>query len=179
MTTVRRPAPHELEAVQAVALAAGRRFATVDDPRIAKHADDPPFPLGDLAAALADGRLLVAEAARPDGGIAGFVVWEVIDGRGHVEEVGVDPTAQGQGIGSALLDAVASHAAADGLDGVTLTTFRDVPWNRPFYERRGFRVLDPGELTPGLARKVRDEAAHGLVPELRVAMWQPPAGGAP
>jgi ribosomal protein S18 acetylase RimI-like enzyme len=176
VTTVRRPEAHELEAVQAVGLAAGRRFATVDDPRIAKHAEDPPFPLGDLEAALAGGRLLAAEA---DGAIAGFVVWEEVDGRGHVEEVSVDPAAQGQGIGSALLGAVASHAAADGLDGVTLTTFRDVPWNRPFYERRGYRVLDPGELTPGLAGKVQDEAAQGLVPELRVAMWQPPAGGAP
>jgi ribosomal protein S18 acetylase RimI-like enzyme len=179
VTTVRRPEAHELEAVQAVGLAAGRRFATVDDPRIAKHADDPPFPLGDLAAALAGGRLLVAEPAGATGRIVGFVIWEELDGRGHVEEVSVDPAAQGQGIGSALLDAVASHAAADGLDGVTLTTFRDVPWNRPFYERRGFRVLDPGEIAPGLSRRIHDEAAQGLAAELRVAMWQPPAGGAP
>jgi hypothetical protein len=43
---------------------------------------------------------------------------------------------------------------------MTLTTFRDVPWNAPFYARRGFaEVLDP---SPGLAA-VRDrERSLGL-----------------
>ena len=33
---------------------------------------------------------------------------------------------------------------AKGVSGgrVTLQTFVDVPWNRPWYERRGFRVVD-------------------------------------
>ena len=35
-----------------------------------------------------------------------------------------------------------------GYPRITLSTFRDVPWNRPFYERRGFRVVDPGGLPP-------------------------------
>jgi hypothetical protein len=57
-----------------------------------------------------------------------------------------------------------------GLDAVTLTTFRDVAWNAPYYERCGFRVLDETELGPGL-RRVRDtEAAHGLDPARRVCM---------
>ena len=40
-------------------------------------------------------------------------------------------------------------ARSHGYGAVTLTTYRDVPWNAPFYERLGFSVLD--ELTPELA----------------------------
>ena len=37
------------------------------------------------------------------------------------------------------------------MPAVTLTTFRDVPWNAPYYERLGFRTLAADEITPGLA----------------------------
>jgi len=39
------------------------------------------------------------------------------------------------------------------LPAVTLTTFRDVPWNAPFYARLGFRVIEA--LSPGL-QAIRD-----------------------
>ena len=32
----------------------------------------------------------------------------------------------------------------------TLTTFRDVPWNAPYYTRLGFVALDPAEHGPEL-----------------------------
>ena len=53
---------------------------------------------------------------------------------------------------------------------MTLTTFRDVPWNAPFYERLGFCVLDSSELTPELDAVVREEAARGLDRDRRVVM---------
>jgi hypothetical protein len=53
---------------------------------------------------------------------------------------------------------------------VTLTTFRDVPFNRPFYERRGYRVLEEAEWTPELAQRRAEEADAGLDPELGVVM---------
>jgi hypothetical protein len=37
------------------------------------------------------------------------------------------------------------RSASDGQ--ATLTTFEHVPWNAPYYRRRGFRVLDDGELS--------------------------------
>ena len=55
---------------------------------------------------------------------------------------------------------------------MTLTTFRDVPWNGPYYERCGFRVVEPGELGPGLRRIRAAEVARGLDAEPRVAMRQ-------
>jgi hypothetical protein len=42
---------------------------------------------------------------------------------------------------------------------VTLTTFRDVPWNAPFYRRLGFEVVD--ELPSGLAAIRAHEAMAG------------------
>ena len=91
-------------------------------------------------------RLLVAvEGDR----VVGFVLLEEVDGRGHVEEVSVHPGGQGAGVGTALLEAARAWAAAAGLDGVTLTTFADVPWNRPWYERRRLpRARRRRRLTP-------------------------------
>ena len=64
-----------------------------------------------------------------------------------------------------------AHAAtARGLPGVTLTTFRDVPWNEAFYASCGFRTLAADELTPALRDILADEAHAGLPPDRRCAM---------
>jgi GNAT superfamily N-acetyltransferase len=56
---------------------------------------------------------------------------------------------------------------------VTLTTFRDVPWNGPFYERLGFRVVAGAELSAALRAIADDETRRGLDPSRRVAMERP------
>jgi hypothetical protein len=61
-------------------------------------------------------------------------------------------------------------AADQGFPAVTLTTFTEVPWNGPYYQRCGFRFLDDDELTPGL-RAIREyEATLGLDAWPRAAM---------
>jgi hypothetical protein len=60
-------------------------------------------------------------------------------------------------------------AAAEGLDAVTLTTFRDVPFNDPFYERCGFRVIEPARYGPQLAVIRRRERDSGIDVAPRVA----------
>jgi hypothetical protein len=45
---------------------------------------------------------------------------------------------------------------------VTLTTFTEVPFNGPLYQRCGFRVLDGDEETPGLRAIRAHEASVGL-----------------
>jgi ribosomal protein S18 acetylase RimI-like enzyme len=169
-----RPARTDDAAAMArVSAAAGRRFAEVDEPAVAARADDPPLGLDELAAWAEAGRAWVAVDDADPTAIVGFVVVDVVDGNAHVEEVSVDPGAQGHGHGSALLDAVAADAARRGEPAVTLTTYRDVPWNRPFYERRGFVVLHRDEVGPELAARVVAEAALGLDPSLRVCMRRP------
>ncbi|WP_328292611.1 GNAT family N-acetyltransferase [Kineococcus sp. NBC_00420] len=75
----------------------------------------------------------------------GFARVERVDGLAHLQQVSVHPDAARHGVGSSLLAAVLDRAAASGFTGVTLTTFADVPWNGPFYRRRGFATMsDPG-----------------------------------
>jgi GNAT superfamily N-acetyltransferase len=150
-----------------VAASAGERFRSIEDPRISARADDPPYTAEELAELVAAGCALVADVG---GDVVGLMLMEELDGAAHVEELSVQPERQGAGVGTALLDAAARWAAERALPALTLTTYRDVPWNRPFYERRGFRVLDEAELTDGMRAKVAHEAGFGLDPGLRVVM---------
>jgi GNAT superfamily N-acetyltransferase len=65
-------------------------------------------------------------------------------------------------LGRALLDRLIEWAERQRLPAVTLTTYTEVPWNGPYYERCGFRYLTDAELTPGLRAIRAAEAAHGL-----------------
>ena len=87
-----------------------------------------------------------------------------------MEQLSVLPEHQGRGHGRRLLDEVEAWAGEQGLAALTLTTFADVPWNRPLYEHLGFRVLAEAELTPPLAAVRRREAELGLDPSRRVVM---------
>jgi len=107
----------------------------------------------------------------------GFALLDIVDGHVHLEEIDVHPAHGRRGVGRALLDTVVGWAQRAGHRAVTLTTFRDIPWNAPFYQRAGFRALAPGELGPGLAALVRDEAARGLDPTQRVVMRRDLAAG--
>ena len=57
-----------------------------------------------------------------------------------------------------------------GYPEITLTTFRALPWNMPFYARLGFEEMPTNRLRPELAAVVRDETARGLDPKRRVVM---------
>jgi GNAT superfamily N-acetyltransferase len=83
----------------------------------------------------------------------GFACVDLVDGAAHLWQLSVHPSSGRQGIGRALVHAVCEWASSNGYPAVTLTTFRDVPWNAPFYGRLGFRILD--ELPEGL-RAIRE-----------------------
>jgi GNAT superfamily N-acetyltransferase len=89
----------------------------------------------------------------------GFVCVEVVDGAAHIWQLSVHPRAARRGRGRALVNAVCDWARANGLPAVTLTTFRDVAWNGPFYAKLGFREL--GDLSPGLAAMRQHERFIG------------------
>lgn len=101
----------------------------------------------------------------------GFAHVEIIEpAAAHLYEIDVHPDHGRRGLGTRLVTAVCSWAANMGYESVTLSTFRDVPWNMPFYARLGFSVIPPEQLTPALLRIVQDETHRGLDPERRVVM---------
>ncbi|MEN8158521.1 MAG: GNAT family N-acetyltransferase [Myxococcota bacterium] len=122
----------------------------------------------EFAAAQAAGRLWVARA--PGGEPVGFALVELRDGQPHLEEMDVMPAHGRRGLGRALLEAIFAWGRGAGHGQLTLTTFRDLPWNAPFYARAGFRTLTPEELSPTLAAIVHEEAARGLDPAKRLVM---------
>ncbi len=162
---IRPLAPDELTAAQEIERAAGLVFSDVGMPEIAA---DEPLPAAELDRYRRAGLAWAAvdQADEP----LGYLLAEPVDGALHVEQVSVHPRAARRGVGRALLEHAAAHAAAVGLVALTLTTFEDVPWNAPYYRRCGFRVLAEREWTPGL-RAIRErEAAHGLDRWPRVCM---------
>ncbi|MFS8368021.1 GNAT family N-acetyltransferase [Acetobacter oryzifermentans] len=88
----------------------------------------------------------------------------------HILEISVCKKEQGRGIGTALLYTACSWAKAYGLRAVTLTTFRDLPWNAPFYAHLGFKILPEGLISPRLAAILQDEVKSGFSKQTRCAM---------
>ncbi len=115
-------------------------------------------------------------AADSDGEPVGFALLLVIDGNAHLEELDVLPAHGRNGIGSELVATVCAWAGEMGFDCVTLSTFRDIPWNGPFYRSCGFSVVDPADYTPGLERIVEIENQLGLNTNLRVIMRRSTVG---
>ncbi len=82
------------------------------------------------------------------GTLIGFVYAYDLDDCSFVGQISVVPEAQGIGAGTALLQALWHDALRRGRRGITLTTYADVPWNAPYYSRRGFHELTPAEMGP-------------------------------
>ena len=164
--TVRPTRPGDVTALPAIERAAGERFR--DYPELAW---------------LAEGEVISAEqhldyAERGLSWLAlanelpvGFILAETHVSSLFIVELSVHLDWQGKGMGRRLIACVADQARKRGLASLTLTTFRDVPWNAPFYARLGFEMITT--LTPELREKREEEMAHGLAYDARCAMRLP------
>jgi GNAT superfamily N-acetyltransferase len=154
----------------AIEVRAGERFRSVG---MAEVADDGPYDDAFYLEALAGGRLWVAELS---GEVVGYAVAHDLDGQPHLEQISVVPEAGGRGIGRSLVHAVEAWARSVGSSSLTLSTFRDVAWNAPYYAGLGFVVVADAQDDPRF-RALRDhEIADGLDVEARVIMRLPLAG---
>lgn len=124
--------------------------------------------LEEFHAAQAAGLLWVALS--PQRHPVGFALVERVGTWLHLEEIDVHPLHGQRGVGAALVETVCAWAWDCGYAQITLTTYRDIPWNAPFYEKLGFAVLGVEELTPELRERVQDEAARGWGMHPRVVM---------
>jgi ribosomal protein S18 acetylase RimI-like enzyme len=147
-----------------VEVEAGQLFRTVGMTEVAGDVPE----ISGLRESLEAGRLWVTQVG-PE--VAGYVAAEVLDGNAHVAQVSVSPDHAGRGLGRALIEHVEAWGRAAGRPATTLTTFRDVPWNGPYYLRLGYRVLSDVAVGPELARTMAHEATMpGIDAELRCAM---------
>lgn len=101
--------------------------------------------------------LAVLVSGRPP---TGLVRLSEADGMALIELVAVAPSKMRNGVGRALVEGACIWAVVRGYPGVLVSTYRDVPWNAPFFESCGFTVLH--EIGPEM-KELRDwETAVGL-----------------
>ncbi len=164
---IRLARPEELETILQVERDAGERFRDYGLIPPEEQEDGEPDTFGEEhRAGIEAGKLWVAvtEAER----IVGFALAYEIDREGHLREIDVLPEYGRQGIGRRLIDRVADWCRERGYPTLSLTTFRDVPWNAPYYQKAGFSVV-PEVALAGRLKEILDEEREDALME-RVAM---------
>lgn len=142
--------------LQAIERAAGARFASIDMADVARGEPTPTTILEDRARS---SQLYIAVAR--DRGLAGFLIWSPKDGRAYIEEVSVHPDHAGHRLAARMIDRLAAHVRGK-LAALSLATFRDVPWNAPYYAKLGFVELPREGAGPAHEQSWRRQAEDGL-----------------
>ena len=155
--TIRPARSDDLALLVEIERAAGDTFQHLDPELLGDH---DPGSVEELAPYADGGRAFVSVDA--DDRPVGYLILDLVDGAAHIEQVSVHPDQARQGLGRALIEHAARWASARELHSLTLTTYVDVPWNAPYYERLGFRCLSADEETPGLRALREHERALGL-----------------
>ncbi|TDE29525.1 GNAT family N-acetyltransferase [Actinomadura sp. 6K520] len=159
---VRVARPEDLPALPPIEISGERMFAEIG-------IMFPPGPT--VVELLSGGDAEIIVAGDPP---VGFAAVEEVDGAAYLAQISVRDDLAGKGIGARLLDAVMKRAAEAGAAGVSLLTFRDVPWNGPWYAGHGFEELPEERWGPGIRSHWEAEVEAGLH-ELgpRAVMWAP------
>ncbi|ODT17148.1 MAG: hypothetical protein ABS35_26545 [Kaistia sp. SCN 65-12] len=162
---IRSVRPDDASQLRAVERDAGERFRTVG---LAAIADNEPTSEAFIDAISAHGIAFCAvdDTDRP----IGFLLAGRLDQALHVYELSVMTAWAGRGIGRRLMAEIADAAHTLGTPSLTLATFRDVPWNGPYYERNGFVEVAQDEWTPAFHLLHAAERLAGLPIERRVFM---------
>jgi GNAT superfamily N-acetyltransferase len=165
---IRRAEPAQLTALAAIERAAAELFLT-HPIHIAPELLDDTLAPATLHRSLARGRLWLALHGDNPVGFACVLRYGRL---AHLRELAVHPEHGRRGLGSALVRAVCNQARRQRLAGVTLTTFRDIPWNAPLYARLGFRELAPENCPVFLRHYLAAERRRGLTYRLTMG-WYP------
>ncbi len=162
-----RPATREdAAAMAAIEVAAAQRFREIGMTHIAEAE---PTDTAAVLVRIDGGRAYVAVDAY--GACVGFAFYRLLDAqRLYLEELDVAPSHAGQRIGARLIEQVMARAAQDGIAEVVLSTFREAPWNAPYYARLGFEVLDDAMLDDMLRTIRAYHVSLGLDETQRVFM---------
>lgn len=167
--TIRLARSQDLEHLPKIEQSAARTFSNyLEILQFPQELLDRPVPIAKLKQAQQENMLWVAgdRHNRP----IGFAYVEKLGYCWHLEELDVHPQSQKQGIGSALVKAVCDRLIEMRISAITLTTFRDIPWNAPFYQKLGFQEISFSECSIELQEIVTRENQQGLQQDKRVIM---------
>jgi ribosomal protein S18 acetylase RimI-like enzyme len=92
----------------------------------------------------------------------GFLVGENLDGSFHIVEVSVAQEFQGRGVGKQLMARMTEEVRREGYKTITLTTYRNLLWNGPWYTRMGFLEVNPLDMGTKYLEILENERQHGL-----------------
>ena len=155
VVTIRLARRNDLSHISAIEISAaeiftryGRPLGDGWSPTRPEHCEGP----------LSAGLLWIAE---DETGPIGFLAAKTIGETLHVDEVDVVVERQRQGHGRRLMETAIDAARARGLTAVTLTTFRSIPWNAPFYASLGFVEFPPDKIPAHLAAETAAQEARG------------------
>jgi ribosomal protein S18 acetylase RimI-like enzyme len=93
----------------------------------------------DYAKVIRERRVTVAESG---GAVAGVLVLEVTDQGFLLENVAVDPSHRGKGLGRALLELAEAEARREGFDSIYLYTHEKMTENLALYAKIGYVEFD-------------------------------------
>lgn len=163
-TLIRKARLDDLPVLADIERDADQLFLQTDMPQIGAAE---PTDSAALAALLDEGAFWVAEL---DGALVGFLAAGTRQGQYVILQISVARAGQGRGVGARLMEAAMDHGRATGAPDVVLTTFRDIPWNAPWYARFGFSEIPETERSDVVRDMQAHEAANGLDMSRRCAL---------
>lgn len=166
MTTVRIAQEADAEALPDIEQSAGEAYRGIAE--LAWIADDDNQTVERHCEIIAKGTCWVA--VEHDDRPVAFLSAEIQGDALHIWELAVRLDRQRSGIGRALLDKAIADARERRLAALSLTTFRDVIWNAPFYQKLGFQVLGDAQTEERLRQILCREIEHGMPASRRCAM---------
>jgi GNAT superfamily N-acetyltransferase len=161
-----RPAlPREIPLLPSIEDTADERYVRLGLRRVLEMA---PHSIATLEEGRQRGRLWVATS--PRNRVVGFALMALTRGTAWLDQLSVLPRWQGRGLGAALIDRTAERARELRHDRLYLSTYLGVPWNAPFYARRGFSSVPRGDWPRAFRLQFMIENSHGHPPWRRTIM---------
>lgn len=164
MIRIRLASEDEIHKVAPLERAAGELFRTIGMDAIA---DDVPISESELMLAVQEQRLWFAVEY---GVLKAYLLGDFLPQSLHIDQVTVHPDASRRGLGALMIESVSADPRAKERGLITLTSFANVPWNAPYYERIGFVDIAEEDWPEGIAEKVAAEQGTGVAAWPRVVM---------
>lgn len=155
--SIRKARSEDIPLLGPVERSAAEIFRTVN---LGSLADDETTVAPSILATMVDSNHLLVAVNESDQPI-GFVGGMDIDGNFHIVEISVAQAVQGKGVGSALMAEMTRQVKEEKFMVMTLTTYRNVAWNGPWYKKMGFQEVTAEEMGKEYLKIWDVESQHG------------------